>query len=352
MNKKFFPALIAPAACLLLFACGTSSDDRDFSDVPDPRDPFRQRLEEYIRNYVQPEIEIPVVYAEEQKEDPEYWEYELITRKYYTSLPFFKKNTAIKKIALEYQNAAKDTFSLNAERILDESGKTFEKKISFALLKNGAKAPAFQAAASIPDVTAMPAGVPREREEAVSREMNLIFQFLMPDDPEILPRAVSLQMAEIVNAAQKKVRLEPQEYPMIADRTCCLFKVSLREMFGGGSLFLYAATDSTREIRRIVLPALALDPQERAFTVTIKSYKPVNGFLFPDSFEYAGSVYTLVKGEIEALPVPTPPVQESVKAEEKPAEAAEPEAPAEKKAEEKTAPEKKTSEEGDAEEED
>ena len=300
---------IVPAALAgLLVGCAGDTPEMsiDGRRSPDPRQEYRDRADDFIQNYVPSEDAQPVVYAPEKLEESGYAASSAAVRNIYENVSLFLSAKKWESFSVEYrENSGKSVFRLSAER---SSAKL---RLESKDLESGNVL--FAAEAEIPVVVQMPGSIPAEMEESVSREMNMIFQFLM--NPLRPAKSVSLKTQPMINVASKKLEDEPQEF-LIGDRFCNRLEIVLKELYGGGLLYLYVSTDARHEIRRIDFADLVLMTGGHGpFSLTFPSYTNREGHPLPEKAVLNGVEYTLSDFQVTLMPEPEPePAAEETKA--------------------------------------
>ena len=275
---------ILPAALAgLLAGCAAQTPKMtiDGSSSVDPREEYRDRAEAFMENYVPPEDAQPVEYASDA------------ARNVYENVNLFLAAKKWESVSAEYRGRAESgIFHLTAER-------------TGAKLRLETRDPEkgtvlFAAEAEIPEVIRMPGNIPAQMEESVSREMNMIFQFLM--NPQLPAKTVSLKTHPMINAVTKKVEEEPQEF-LIGDSFCHRLEVVLKELYGGGLLYLYVTTDPKHEIRRIDFADLVLRTgASGAISLFFPAYTNREGFSVPEKVVLGGEEYKLSDFRVKLLP--------------------------------------------------
>ena len=291
---------IVPAALAgLLVGCAGDTPEMsiDGRRSPDPRQEYRDRADDFIQNYVPSEDAQPVVYAPEKLEESGYAASSAAVRNIYENVSLFLSAKKWESFSVEYrENSGKSVFRLSAER---SSAKL---RLESKDLESGNVL--FAAEAEIPVVVQMPGSIPAEMEENVSREMNMIFQFLM--NPQLPPKSVSMKTHPMINVSTKKVEDEPQEF-LVGDFFCNRLEIALKELYGGGFLHLYVSADPKHEIRRIDFEELVLrNGAHGAFSLVFPAYTVREGFSIPQKAVLDGVEYELSDFSVVLLPEPEP----------------------------------------------
>lgn len=298
MKKSIRTILPAMLAGLLAGCAGQTPEMTiDGGSCADPRDEYRARADAYIRDYVPPEDTQPTEYAPELRGTSGYDACAEAARNAYENVSLFVAAKKWKYVSAQYREVSgKSVFHLTAERT--------DMKLSLEARDPSTDAVLFAAEAKIPKVLKMPGSLPPQMEENVSREMNMIFQFLM--DPRRPPKTVSLKMHPMMNVTAKKVLEEPQEF-LVGDCFCNRLEIGLKELYGGGLLHLYVSADPKHEIRRIDFAELALrNGAQGAFSLTFPAYTIREGFSIPQKAVLDGVEYELSDFSVVLLPEPEP----------------------------------------------
>lgn len=292
---------IVPAALagLLVGCAGEATPEMSIEGrrSPDPRQEYRDRADDFIQNYVPSEDAQPVVYAPEKREDADYAAGSAAVRKVYENVSLFRSAKKWESFSIEYrESSGKSVFRLSAERSSTKLRLESKDTESGSVL--------FAAEAEIPVVVQMPGGIPAEMAENVSREMNMIFQYLM--NPLQPAKSVSMKTQPMINVAEKKLEDEPQEF-LIGDCFCNRLEVVLKELYGGGLLYLYVSTGPGHEIRRIDFADLVLMTGGHGpFSLSFPAYTNREGHLLPEKAVLNGVEYTLSDFQVTLMPEPEP----------------------------------------------
>ena len=281
--RTIFPAVLAG----LLAGCAGQSPEmpaENGAPCADPRDRYRAQADAFIRDYVPREDGRSVEYAPEQKDSREYAAVSSAVRNVYENVDLFRSAKKWESMSAEYRAVdGSCVFRLTAERT--------GAKLRLESSDPGSGAVLFAAVAEIPEVVQMPGSIPAQMEESVSREMNMIFQFLM--NPQLPPKSVSLKTHPMINVSTKKVEDEPQEF-LVGDFFCNRLEIALKELYGGGLLYIYVTTDPKHLIRRIDFPDLVLCSGSRgAFSLYFPAYTDREGFSVPAAVVFNGMEYKL-----------------------------------------------------------
>ena len=261
----------------------------------DPRDEYRRQVDAFIRDYIPPENEQPVEYAPEQKERPDYEALSSAVRNVYENVDLFRSAKKWESVSAEYRGKdGAGVFRLTAERT--------GAKLRLESTNPESGAVIFAAVAEIPDVIQMPGSIPAQMEESVSREMNMLFQFLM--NPQLPPKSVSMKTQSIMDVMSKKVEEEPQEF-LVGDFFCNRLEIVLKEIYGGGLLYIYVTPDPKHVIRRIDFADLVLRSGDHgAFSLYFPSYTTREGVFVPETVSLNGVEYKLSDFRVKRLPKP------------------------------------------------
>ncbi len=292
---------IVPAALagLLAGCAGEATPELSIegSRSPDPRQEYRDRADDFIQNYVPSEDAQPVVYAPEKREDSDYAAGSAAVRRVYENVSLFRSAKKWESFSIVYrESSGKSVFRLSAER----SGA----KLRLESKDTESGSVLFAAEAEIPVVVQMPGSIPAEMEENVSREMNMIFQYLM--NPLRPAKSVSMKTQPMINVAEKKLEDEPQEF-LIGDCFCNRLEVVLKELYGGGLLYLYVSTGPGHEIRRIDFADLVLMTGGHGpFSLSFPAYTNREGHLLPEKAVLNGVEYILSDFQVTLMPEPEP----------------------------------------------
>lgn len=282
MNRIFL-ALTA-LACLAVAGC--SSTDTQQVQQSDEVKNNRKKIDDFINSYIQPEYEIPAIFAPEWKNNPDHKEIAALTKTTYTTLPFYTQAQKLKSISLTYATGdVKKSFLITAS--------TEKNKLSIICRDEDKVKDIFKAEAEMPEVTVMPKGLAQNMEDAVAREMYMIHSFLLA--PRRLAKAVSLDVIPMANITKSNSVYEKKEYS-IGNRLCYKLELQLRDMFGGGMIRLYVEGE---DIVRIEIPSMVLDVNaSSAFALAIDDYQTVDGIKIPSSFVFRGERFLLKENKI------------------------------------------------------
>lgn len=293
MKNSIRTILPAALAGLLAGCAGQTPKMTIDGGCADPREEYRERAEAFMADYIPPEDLQPVVYAPEQSSAPDYDARAAAARRVYENIGLFLAAKKWESVSAEYRGSA-GVFRLTAERT--------DVKLRLETRDPETGSVLFEAEAEIPKVVKMPGNIPSQMEENVSREMNMIFQFLM--NPRLPAKTVSLKNQTMMNAAVKKVEDEPQEF-LVGDRFCNRLEIVLKELYGGGLLYLYVSADPRHEIRRIDFADLILrSGAHGAFSLTFPSYTNREGIPVPEKAVLDGVEYKLSDFRVTLLPEP------------------------------------------------
>lgn len=281
MNRIFL-ALTA-LACLAASGCSTSGQTPQSEEVKNNR----KKIDNFIKAYIQPEYEIPAVFAPEWNNNPDQKEIAALTKMTYTSLPFYTQAQKLKAISLIYATSdVKKSFIINAS--------TEKNKISLVCRDEDKVQDIFKAEAEMPEMLVMPKGLAANMEDAVVREMYMIHSFIFA--PRKLAKTVSMDVVPMLNINKNSTNYERKEYN-IDNRLCYKLELQLRDMFGGGMIRLYV---DGQDIVRIEIPSMILDVNaSSAFALTVDAYQSVDGIKVPASFVFRGERFLLKENKIE-----------------------------------------------------
>ncbi len=110
----------------------------------------------------------------------------------------------------------------------------------------------------------------------------------------------------MMDVTARKVREEPQEF-LVGDCFCNRLEVVLKELYGGGLLYLYVSADPKREIRRIDFADLVLRGGAHGpFSLSFTSYTNREGIRVPETAVLDGVEYKLSDFRAVLLPEPEP----------------------------------------------
>lgn len=299
MKKSIRTILPAALAGLLAGCAGQQTPEMtiDGGSCADPRDEYRDRADAFIRDYVPPEDAQPTEYAPEQRETSGGDACAEAARSVYENVSLFRSAKKWESVSVEYREVSGNSvFRLTAER----SGT----KLRLESRDPKADTVFFAAEAEIPEVVQMPGSLPAQMEENVSREMNMIFQFLM--DPGRPAKTVALKTHPMMDVTTKKVQEEPQEF-LIGGSFCNRLEIVLKELYGGGLLYLYVSADQQHEIRRIDFADLVLrSGAHGAFSLAFPVYTKREGILVPQKAVLDGVEYELSDFRVVLIPEPEP----------------------------------------------
>lgn len=298
--KKSIRTILPAALAGLLAGCAEQTPKMmsiDGGSCEDPRTEYRERADAFMESYVPPEDALPAEYAPERRSESDYDASAATARDVYENVGLFLSAKKWGSLSAEYRGSADaGIFRLTAERTGAKLRLESRDPKTDAIL--------FAAEAEIPEVVQMPGNIPAQMEENVSREMNMIFQFLM--NPGKPAKTVSLKSYPMMNAVTKKVENEPQEF-LVGDCFCNRLEVVLKELYGGGLLYLYVSSDPKHEIRRIDFADLVLRSGARgAFSLLFPVYTTREGFSVPETVVFNGVEYKLSDFRVTRLPEPAP----------------------------------------------
>lgn len=297
MKKTIRTLVPAALACLLAGCAGQTPKMTIAERGPDPRKEYRDRADEFIENYTPSEDRQPVVYAPERRETADYEAQATAARAIYENISLFLSAKKWESVAIEYrERTGKSVFRLTADRT--------GAKLRLESVEMGTGKVLYAAEAEIPVLVQMPASIPADLADNAAREMNMIFQFLM--NPLLPAKTVSLKTESIINAASKKVEEEPQEF-LVGDSFCNRLQVNLKELYGGGLLYLYVSTDPRHEIRRIDFADLVLMAGAHgAISLSFPAYTNREGHPIPETAVLNGVEYDLSNFQVTLMPEPEP----------------------------------------------
>ena len=281
MNRIFL--VTTAMICLAAVGCISTSEKIEHSEEVKN---YRKKIDNFMKTYIQPEYEIPTVFAPEWNTNPDYKEIAALTKRTYKSLPFLTQGKKLKSVSLTYATG-------NVKKSFIISAANEKNRISILCRDEDKVSELFKAEAEMPEVITMPKGIPANLEDAVIRELYMIHSFLL--NPDKLAKSVSLDIIPMSDLKKNTVSFERKEYS-IGKRLCYKLEIQLRDMFGAGLIRLYAEGD---EVVRIEIPSLTLDATaSSAFVLTIDSFQSVDGIMVPASFVFRGERFLLKENKI------------------------------------------------------
>ncbi len=284
----------AAAGCAVSMSYPTYPLEED--PGPDPREADKARIDQYISNYVQPELEIPTVYAPEWKGDDIYDKTAAVVKEKYQAIPVLAQSAKLKSLNLVYKSDKNKTFTLD---LVKESS-----KVAILCRDEAKKADTFKLEAELPEIKVMPKSIPANMEDTISRELAMIQAFFM--DSTKMPKSVSFDIVKMPDTTTKQIIPETKEF-FVDERFCTKAEILLRDMFGGGMIRMYVAADSTREIIRLDIPSLAL-AGDAAFSLHLSDYFTTPEMIvLPKTVKFGGETYTLVSHKADVILPPAPP---------------------------------------------
>lgn len=285
MNRIFL--IITAAVCLAVTGCNSTKED-DFSDIKHSKEVLenRKKIDDFIKNFIPPEHEVPAVFAPEWANNPDHKEIEALTKRTYRDLPLFRQGKKLKSISLTYATpGVKKSFLFNVA--------AKDKAIAIKCNDEEKVQAIFNVAAKLPEVTVMPKGLPANLEDAVVRDLHMIYSFVL--EPEKLAKSITLDVIPMMDLAKKTTSYAKKEYD-INKRLCYKLEIQLRDMFGGGMIRLYV---DGKDIVRIEIPTLSLDAAaSSAFVINIDQFQTVNGVAVPSIFSFRGERFLLKEHKI------------------------------------------------------
>ncbi|MBR2426058.1 MAG: hypothetical protein IKB16_04875 [Lentisphaeria bacterium] len=285
MNRIFFA--FAALICLTGAGCCCNSlDETENLQQSAEVKNNKLKIDNFIKSYIQPEHEIPTVYAPEWKSNPDYKEIAELTKQAYKNLTFFLQSENLNSLSLTYA-----TGDVKKSFIISAANKN--SKLSLLCRDEDKVMDLFKAEAEMPEITVMPKGIPANLEDVIIREMHMIHSILLA--PNKLAKAVSLDIVPMMNIAKKTTSYEKKEF-LINNRLCYKLEIQLRDMFGGGMIRIYA---DGQDIIQIEIPTMTLDINaSSAFVVTIDDYQKIDKFQIPSSFVFRKERFLLKENKI------------------------------------------------------
>ena len=281
MNRFFL--VTTAMVCLAAAGCSSTSEKLEHSEEVKN---YRSKIDNFMKTYIQPEYEIPTVYAPQWKDNPDYNEIAALTKRTYQSLPLLTQGKKLKSLSLTYATA-------NVKKSFIISAANEKNKISILCRDEDKVRDLFKAEAEMPEIITMPKGIPANLEDAVIRELYMIHSFLL--NPDKLAKSISLDIIPMSDLKKKTTAFERKEYS-VDKRLCYKIEIQLRDMFGAGLIHLYAEGD---EVVRIEIPSLTLDASaSSSFVLTIDSFQSIDGILVPASFVFRGERFLLKENQI------------------------------------------------------
>ena len=110
MNRIFL--VTTAMICLAATGCSSTSEKLEHSEEVKN---YRKKIDNFMKTYIQPEYEIPTVYATQWQNNPDYKEIAAVTKRTYQSLPFLTQGKKLKSLSLTYATGnVKKSFIISA----------------------------------------------------------------------------------------------------------------------------------------------------------------------------------------------------------------------------------------------